>query len=223
MNKTVLFLPVLVLVTIPGCWGRKKVKRPDVFKEVNIPVAEGDSLRSFFNDEVDGFTLVEGDDVTSVHSDGSLNTNVDVAETDDFTWVEKTDDQAKEFQVVYFDFDSYNVRSDQHKALDTNIALAKKAVDEARFFGDDAQLPTIVIDGHACHSAGSRVYNLALSEKRAKVLADKLEEAGVPTECIKIVGRGSEAPAVDEDGNPISGDRTQQWANRRDELRMIYA
>ena len=80
----------------------------------------------------------------------------------------------------------------------------------------------LVIDGHACHSAGSRAYNLALSERRAKVLADLMIEAGIPADCVKIVGRGDEMAAL-VNGKPVDGDREQQWPNRRDEIHVVYS
>ena len=79
----------------------------------------------------------------------------------------------------------------------------------------------MVIEGHSCHSAGSAVYNLALSEKRAKALADRLVAGGVPSQNIKVVGRGQEVPAVVE-GKAVTGDRKEQAPNRRDEVRVIH-
>jgi len=63
---------------------------------------------------------------------------------------------------------------------------------------------TVIIEGHACHSAGSAIYNLALSENAAKVLADRLVDAGISRGQIKIVGRGNQFPAI-KDGKPVTG------------------
>ena len=74
---------------------------------------------------------------------------------------------------------------------------------------------TIVIEGHACHSAGSAIYNLALSEKRARHVAQKFAEAGIDSCNIKIAPRGQEMPIVKE------GNRKQQAPNRRVEIFAI--
>ena len=82
--------------------------------------------------------------------------------------------------------------------------------------------PTIIIEGHACHSSGSSVYNLALSEKRAKAIADWFTSQSVPENNIKIVGRGFESPAI-VSGKTIEGDKQQQWPNRRVEVHVLYS
>ena len=66
---------------------------------------------------------------------------------------------------------------------------------------DEGGEPTIVIEGHSCHSAGSKTYNMVLSERRAKAVSDRLVAAGIPADKIKIVSRGQECPAKDKDGN----------------------
>ena len=78
-------------------------------------------------------------------------------------------------------------------------------------------MPTIVVEGHASPE-GSSAYNLALSEKRAKALRDRLVAAGVPANLIKIVGRGKEMPVLAN-----NSDRQANWVNRRDEIRLIYS
>ncbi len=67
---------------------------------------------------------------------------------------------------------------------------------------------TIVIEGHSCNSAGSRTYNLALSEKRARAVAAEFEKAGIEKNKIKIAPRGTEELLVD-------GNKEEQSVNRR--------
>jgi outer membrane protein OmpA-like peptidoglycan-associated protein len=208
-----------MLVLLSGCGKKKQSARtsrqaPEVNTNVDIPVAK-DGIRSFFDGDVDEFTLAE-DTASGVDS---LNTNVDVSTVkDDFSWVDET--PGKGFKKVYFDFDRYTVRDDQRDNLAYDVDMAKRMVEESKKMGKS--MPTVVIDGHACHSCGSRVYNLALSEKRARVLLDELVKGGIPQECIKVVGHGSEMPAL-IDGKAVEGDREEQWPNRRDELRLIYS
>lgn len=209
---------LLLLVGMAGCGKKKKKvelkkdsKKTEVFTEVDLPVAKNSDMHSFFDDNVNEFALV--DDANKVQQ---------VAQKDEFSWVEENQTQGEgQFKVVYFDFDSCTVRADQESNLKNNIELVRAALEKSGHLGDDEK-PVVVIDGHACHSAGSHVYNLALSEKRAKVLADRFVAAGIPSECIKIVGRGMEMPAM-IDGKIVDGDREHQWLNRRDELRVLYS
>ena len=73
----------------------------------------------------------------------------------------------------------------------------------------------IVIEGHACHSAGSRAYNMALSERRARFAASRFSEAGISSTDIKIAPRGQEMPIVK------GGGRQEQAPNRRVEIFAI--
>ncbi len=202
-NKSAVFLLGL-LVAVAGC-GKKnkkadnKVKSNEVSKNVDIPVAEGD-VSSFFDKDLNEFALVE--DKGQPNSEFSF---------------EDADKQG--YKVVYFDFDNYSLRKDQEESVAFDIARIKQSLADASVRGVK---PVVIIEGHACHSAGSATYNLALSEKRAKVLSDKLVAEGVSADAIKIVGRGKELPAM-VDGKPCTGDREQQWPNRRDEIRVMYS
>ena len=200
MNKGYAFLLVL-LVGAAGCGkkGKKAENRnAEVASNVDIPVAD-DGVRSFFDEEIGEFTLAD-----------------EQKQREEFGW---EDQKNNKFKVVYFEFDKYEIKNDQKDIVATNLDLIKKSIDDAKAEGKQ---PEIVIEGHACHSAGSAVYNLALSEKRAKVLSDTLIASGIPAECVKIVGRGQEVPAI-LDGKAVEGDRAQQWPNRRDEIRVLLS
>ncbi len=110
------------------------------------------------------------------------------------------------FKKIYFDFDQFAIREDQESALAYNLAIAKDLV--AKGYG-------LVIEGHACNSAGSSEYNLMLSEKRAQSIKHYFAKHGITTEAIRTVGCGCEFPEV-----PRDGDREAQAPNRRD---VIYA
>lgn len=205
MKKQYAALLLVLVVGMAGCGKKKKrteIKstKSDVYTELDIPVAGSDAA-NFFDENVDGFNLADDLQVAQA------------AVQDEYSWVDDT--KTSGFNLVHFDFDSNVIRADQEEVVKQDIALALKKFEA----NNDV---TFVIDGHACHSAGSHAYNLALSEKRAKVLADRLVAAGVPSQAIKIVGRGMEVPAI-VDGKVVDGDRQQQWLNRRDEIRIIYS
>lgn len=217
--KTKAFFALILLLSIAGCGTRKKVEqqkpaKKEVFTEVDIPVAT-EQVRNFFDEDVDGFTF---DDQTSVDASQAA-VSEQLYDDADLSWKEV--DQEKTFRTVYFDFDSDRIRPDQEDALEYDISLVRDQIRKHEESGNRSPI-TIVVEGHSCHSAGSSVYNLALSERRAKKLKDRMVMAGIPQEYIKIVGRGQEMPAI-VNGAPVNGDRAAQWPNRRDEIRVIYA
>ena len=136
----------------------------------------------------------------------------------DFAWVQELEEQ-EGFKTVHFDFDSDKIKTEERGNVKKNVTTAKKVLADN---SNEPDQPTIVIEGHSCHSAGSSAYNLALSEKRAAVLKAELTKQGVPEENIKVVGRGNEIPAV-KNGKVVTGDKYQQAPNRRDEVRVIYS
>lgn len=211
MNKNFLSLALLlsVLVGLSGC-GKKGPKnavkngKKVAWNDVSVPVAD-DGVRSFFDDDINEFALAE---------DGSNKT---LAQNDakDFAWAAGQNEDG--LNPVYFDFDRFAIRPDQEEVVGSDVKRVKSELKVAQKQGD---APVIVVEGHACHAAGSSVYNMALSEKRAKVLADRLSKEGVPAENMKIVGRGNEVSAV-LNGKAVTGSREEQWANRRDEIRVV--
>lgn len=212
-----------LLLLAPGCGGdKKKMEQPTrekktISKEVDIPVA-GDVLKNFF-DEVEGdvqdFVLDEEDpELAKLELAQRVDTTSEVAE---LAWTQEMDIAQETCNKVYFEFDCTGVREDQQASLDANIELFKKKLADA---GPHAV--TIVVNGHACHSAGAETYNMSLSERRAREIRDYLVAHGINEKYIKIVGRGSAIPAM-VDGKKVSGDREQQWPNRRVEFTVIYS
>ena len=231
--KKLCALSLIVLLSFPGCVCRKKKekekktkkmgKRIDVFSSVNIPLVEDTeepiedkSILSFFDAEIEEFTAT-GDAFNIVVADGEQDENI-ATSLDDFSWVEAANEE-DEFKSVYFSFNHYGIQDDQKETIDQNIMHVKEELAIAQ--RTDSQ-PTVVVEGHACHSAGSSVYNLALSERRAKYVSDMIVAAGVSRDQIKVVGRGQEMPAV-VDSKTVTGSRENQWLNRRVEMRVIYS
>lgn len=241
------FLALTLLLSLPACWGpfkRKGAKKPSnvkrelAFSEVDMPLAEQEeelvaslddeeSVRSFvFEDEMDNFVLKDDEDLFESAAEVEQVAQIEEQDerlTQELSWAQEKENQADSFEKVYFKFNRHSIEKDQEKALAHDVALAKQKIAEQEAFGITPEL-TLVVEGHSCHSAGSAAYNLALSEKRAKALADRMVESGIPREYIKIVGRGQEVPVIDEaTGKVVTGDRQEQWANRRDEVRVINA
>jgi peptidoglycan-associated lipoprotein len=87
---------------------------------------------------------------------------------------------------VYFDFDKYDIRPADAKALDSNASWLKSNASHL-----------ILIEGH-CDERGTNEYNLALGERRAKSTMNYLVSQGVQASRITIISYGEERPACSE-------------------------
>jgi peptidoglycan-associated lipoprotein len=104
---------------------------------------------------------------------------------------------------VYFDYDSYEVRS-EYKDLVTA---------HARFLADNRQFK-MLIQGNT-DERGSREYNLALGQKRADAIKKMLSLLGVREDQLESVSLGEEKPKNE-------GHNESAWAeNRRGD--MLYS
>ena len=99
---------------------------------------------------------------------------------------------------IYFDFDQAEIRYDQQSAVERDAAFL-------------AQHPKInlTIEGN-CDERGSIEYNLALGDKRANAVKEKLVAGGVSSANVKTISFGKEKPVCDE------GDEACWHQNRRD-------
>lgn len=103
-------------------------------------------------------------------------------------------------RVVYFDFDSFIVKSDAQGLVDAN----------ARFIKADASRK-VTVEGHT-DERGGREYNLALGQKRAEAVRRSLNLLGVNDSQVEAVSFGEEKPAV-------SGSNESAYSqNRRAEI-----
>jgi peptidoglycan-associated lipoprotein len=103
-------------------------------------------------------------------------------------------------RVFYFDLNSSELSVEDRQALSTH----------ARFM---AEFPTVtlVLEGHA-DERGSREYNLALGERRAKAIERILSVEGVPFEQLQVISFGEERPVA------LGHDEEAWRLNRRVEL-----
>ena len=103
-------------------------------------------------------------------------------------------------RIVYFDFDSYTVRSDDQSVIDANARYLK--ANNAR---------RAVVEGHT-DERGGREYNLALGQKRSEAVRRALTLLGVPDAQVEAVSFGKEKPAVQ------GSDEAAMAKNRRAEI-----
>jgi len=88
-------------------------------------------------------------------------------------------------RVVYFDFDSFAIRTEFQSALENH----------ARRLKSDKTIK-ISIDGHT-DERGGREYNLALGQKRSEAVRKALALLGVSENQMEAVSFGKEKPAVE--------------------------
>ena len=97
---------------------------------------------------------------------------------------------------VYFDLDSYEVRSEAFPRLDAQVAWLQ------RYPG-----VTVRIEGNA-DERGTREYNLALGARRAESIRSYLVQRGVNAGRIDTISYGKERPIA-------AGSNEEAWARNR--------
>lgn len=211
-SKKFLLLSVVLLTVFGGCKKSQKSDSSDKShfsksSKVKRNKKSVDQSADAFDLDSDAMKSFALDDQLSKHS-GSKSASSS-GENPIFSWENLNAEESKhQFKTVYFDFDKDVITPAQHPALNYDIAEAKKMIKQGKI---------IVIEGHACHSAGSAIYNLALSERRARYVAQKFAEEGIDASHIKIAPRGQEMPVRK------GGSKAEQWVNRRVEIYAIDA
>lgn len=102
--------------------------------------------------------------------------------------------------VVYFDYDKYDLTPEARAIL---LAHAEKLKNSSA---------TVRLEGHA-DERGSREYNIALGEKRAKAARDFLALQGVKAGSVEVVSYGEERPVA------TGHDEASYSQNRRVEIK----
>ncbi|MBN2805003.1 MAG: OmpA family protein [Deltaproteobacteria bacterium] len=84
-----------------------------------------------------------------------------------------------ELNPVYFDFDSTEISDQMRDVLDDNFACLQKRGGR------------VTLEGH-CDSLGTTEYNMALGERRSRVVGDLLKRMGAAASDLKIISKGEE-------------------------------
>lgn len=109
------------------------------------------------------------------------------------------EDVYRSLQPIFFDFDKSNLRDDQRLILDQNILILKDHPDLY-----------ILVGGHADYH-GSIDYNIALSRRRARTVADYLVKNGIDPKMITIYAYGETYPYDKYDTN--SNWESDRWVD----------
>ena len=103
-------------------------------------------------------------------------------QTADDEQLTKLDSISNQLQPIFFDYDKYEIRTDQQSALQTNAKLILSHSD-VRF----------VLEGH-CDERGTEEYNLALGDQRARAAREYLMQLGVDQNRIEVISYGKTKP-----------------------------
>jgi peptidoglycan-associated lipoprotein len=135
-------------------------------------------------------------------SRGTCDTDADCADDEDCVdglcqrlGRSRPPDLACEMETVYFGFDEHTVPEDSRASLDQTAECIQQADDDR----------AVLIEGHT-DPRGTPEYNIALSEKRARAVADYLARLGIDPARFQVVPKG-EAEAT--------GTSEQDWQQDR--------
>ncbi len=156
-----------------------------------------------------GVAMHTGSGVTSTGADsggarGTNNVNTHTRDAMAITPENLDNPQSPLYQrIIYFDYNQATVKPQYQVVLDAHSKLL-------------ARHPhmKVRLEGHA-DERGTREYNVALSEERAKAVQWSMRSQGVKTSQTEIIAYGEERPAV-------VGGGERSWAkNRRVEIKYI--
>lgn len=202
MNKQI-FLLTLLLVLVPAC--RKKPRyaaAPVVTAGEQRP-----SERAEYDEELGAFVVKDDENKFSAAAASQAQQEEELTATGSEQAPGDLNQDSAQYglKTIFFEFDKYKIsdlRPDQKTVLDHDLKVAKSLSDKGY---------RLVLEGHACNSAGSTDYNMALSADRAQAIKDYFKESGIAGD-VETVGRGAAHLIVP------SGNREQQAPNRRVEI-----
>ena len=111
-----------------------------------------------------------------------------------------TDEASIEVRVIYFDFDKSEVKPEFQKLITAH----------AEYIAGHPDI-SVVLEGHA-DERGTREYNIALGERRAKAVKQMLILQGVAEKQLQVISFGEERPVA------LGHDDSAWSLNRRVEL-----
>jgi peptidoglycan-associated lipoprotein len=181
MKRIILFCMAATIILLYGC----------AEKPVHVPLAQRVPVTT------------PGDDQKSAVTDSQKGKEGVISEEELLRQEQERKRRAAEeeaakarFSDVYFEFDSYVIRSE-------DIPILKEAA--AWLIRNEAV--KLTIEGH-CDERGTTDYNLALGQKRAEAARDYLAKLGVSDTRMRVVSYGKEAPMD-------TGHTEASWAKNR--------
>jgi peptidoglycan-associated lipoprotein len=125
--------------------------------------------------------------------------------SDELPISDKVFQAVNEIVPVYFDYDSFELSAEARTKLQNNVTFLQKYPELE-----------LLVEGNCCE-CGTNEYNLALGQKRAKVVRDYYVKLGIAPGKIGTISYGEEKPVNVNAGPP---DSPQCAANRRTETKV---
>ncbi len=119
-------------------------------------------------------------------------TAADRTPSDDEIFAKKSVEDLNNDRVLgdaFFDLDSDQLREDAKPALQKNVEWMKRWT-----------TTKVLVEGH-CDSRGTSEYNLALGDRRAKVVQDYVVSLGIAPNRVQIVSKGKEQPFCNDEND----------------------
>jgi peptidoglycan-associated lipoprotein len=92
-----------------------------------------------------------------------------------------SDNNLSQLQPVFFDYDKSDIRSDQMEVLQADAQILKQVNNRVQ------------IQGH-CDERGTEEYNLALGDRRARMVREYLSSLGIAAERLDTISYGESRP-----------------------------
>jgi len=157
-------------------------------------------LASVFGLMVGCSSATKEEDTAAKSTDTDTTSGADVGTSGSATEMQGGQADALSKRVVYFEFDSSDVTSETREIISAH----------AQNLSQNTGM-SVVLEGHA-DERGTREYNVALGERRAKAVKQLLVVQGVQSSQIQVISFGEERPAA------VGHDESAWGLNRRVEL-----
>ncbi len=187
-----------VAISSLDCWAEQQEEN---WQTWDIEKCKNDFLKAMHQiynkiETVNGQKKIDAEEVTKIIKNETNSENI--SNSDSVSVV--TQKKEKILQIIYFDFDKYNL-------TDVSSNLINKFVEEYK-----NKIDTFLVVGHT-DTKGTKKYNLELSLKRAEAVKEILIRLGISEKKIKILGEGERNLLVQ------TNDEIKHPANRRAEIR----
>jgi peptidoglycan-associated lipoprotein len=136
--------------------------------------------------ETTTYHLVARGDGGSADASATVTVNPPPAVSVPSTTMSAEEDFKAHVQDIFYDYDTYDIRSDAQATLSRDAA----------YLGSHPEVKVVI--GGYCDERGSNEYNLALGQNRADAAKNALVTAGVAASRIRVISYGKEKPFCSE-------------------------
>ena len=185
-----------VAISSLDCWAEQEEEN---WQTWDIERCKDDFLKAMHQiyNKIDAVNEEEKTEARGEEEIKSEENSKNISNSDSVSVVTKKEKEI--LQIIYFDFDKYNL-------TDVSSNSIKKFIEEYK-----NKIDTFLVVGHT-DTKGTKKYNLELSLKRAEAVKTILIRLGISSEKIKILGEGESKLLVQ------TKDETKHPANRRAEI-----